>query len=205
MGALTAFDLKPWIEKYNLKTYRETGTGEAVSLKHALNYPFEKMYTVDADEQWTTNAKSISDRVKCVNNLSTDAIDDDFDIDDNEPCLWFLDAHFLGGADFHKISYEESLRKFGWDSFPLYNELKIINARRLIGKDVIVIDDWILYDPNRDYETIKHGVVWKYSKLQEELGLETPSKPIIDLLSNTHNITISLQHQGYLVATPKEV
>ena len=33
----------PLIEKYNLKTYFETGTGQAISLRHALNYKFENM------------------------------------------------------------------------------------------------------------------------------------------------------------------
>lgn len=205
MGALTAFDLDIFIEKYKVEIYRETGTGQGVSLRHALSYPFKKLYSVDADGEWIRKAQNELGRnnLFLVTSKSTDAIKSNFELEDSSPCLWFLDAHFLGGADFHKTSYEQSLSQFGWDSLPLENELKIIQSMRDWSKDVIIIDDWILYDPNRDYETISVGAVWKHRDLQTSLGLETVPGPILDLLCPTHNIEISLKHQGYLVATPK--
>lgn len=205
MGALTAFNITPFIEQYGIEVYRETGTGEGVSLRHALLYPFRKFYSVDADVDWIRKAQNElgRDNLSLVASKSTDAIKTEFELWDSSPCLWFLDAHFLGGADFHKTSYEKSLADFGWDSLPLENELKLIQSLRDWSKDVIIIDDWILYDPNRDYETIRVGSVWRHRDLQVTLGLETIPDPIINLLSPTHNIEISLKHQGYLIATPK--
>ena len=49
MGELHRFDLRPFIDKYDLKIYFESGTGKAVSLRHALNYSFEKYFSVDVE------------------------------------------------------------------------------------------------------------------------------------------------------------
>ena len=50
MGEITAFDLSVLKNKYEIKNYVETGTGEAVSLQYALKFGFSKYYTVDIDE-----------------------------------------------------------------------------------------------------------------------------------------------------------
>ena len=60
MGQLNTFILEPLIEKYNLKVYFETGTGEAISLRHALKSNFEHFYTVDIDGEFIDNAKKLS-------------------------------------------------------------------------------------------------------------------------------------------------
>jgi hypothetical protein len=114
-----------------------------------------------------------------------------------KPVLFFLDAHFPG-ADFHKISYEESIRQFKEDAFPLLKEIKIIKKHRDISKDVFIIDDWKLYDRDKNYEHSE----WLYRELQKELGLITMPNQIINEFENTHNFEINLSHQGYLILTP---
>jgi hypothetical protein len=112
--------------------------------------------------------------------------------------FFFLDAHFPG-ADFHKITYEESIREFKDEAFPLLNEIKIIKERRDISKDVFIIDDWKLYDDTLPYEFPG----WQYKYLQEELGLVTNSSTIISEFTDTHDCEINVRHQGFLIATPK--
>jgi len=119
------------------------------------------------------------------------------------PTLFFLDAHFPG-ADFHKCTYEESIRFYKQDAFPLENEVKLILANRDVSRDVFIIDDYILYDGEGNYETIKQGVVWKYGWLQEELNLKTNSQFLYNSFKDTHELQKDLRSQGYLIATPKK-
>ena len=134
---------------------------------------------------------------------STNAISNDLPkIPKEENILFFLDAHFPG-ADFHKISYEESIRQYKEDAFPLEQELKLIINNRDVSNDVFVIDDFMLYESG-DYDTIKEGVIWKYNWLQEELNIKTESSFIYELFKDTHNFKKDTRHQGYLVITPKK-
>ena len=148
--------------------------------------------------------KKNSKNLTLINSLSTEALESLIPkLDKNKNALFFLDAHFPG-ADFHKISYEESIRTFKEQAFPLEKELKIINQNRDTKKDVFIIDDFILYEPNREYETIKKGVTFKYKWLQNELNINTDSQNIYNLFEKTHEFTIDLRDQGYLIITPKK-
>jgi hypothetical protein len=207
MGQLTAFDLQPLIKKHNLKVYFETGTGIGVSLRHALQYNFEKFYSVDIDKDLINNLLHLQNENKnlvLVGGYSKDALKQILPkIPESTSILFFLDAHFPG-ADFHKISYEESIRKFKKDAFPLEEEISLIKEMRGLAKDVFVIDDYMLYDKEGDYDSIKEGVVWEYEWLQKELGLETDSSFLYKTFSATHTLQKDLRHQGYLLITPKE-
>jgi hypothetical protein len=207
MGQITAFNLQDFIDDYGIKLYFETGTGEGISLEYALKYKFDKLYSVDIDGELITNAKNKfqnNQNVELIHDYSTNAIKTYLPtIDKESPIFFFLDAHFPG-ADFHKISYEESIREFKKDAFPLEDELNSIVKNRDTSKDVFIIDDFILYEPEGDYETIKHGVVWKYNWLQEELDLVTNSKFIYDLFRDTHDFVKDIRHQGYLIIKPKK-
>jgi hypothetical protein len=115
--------------------------------------------------------------------------------------LFFLDAHFPG-ADFHKCTYEESIRKYQKDAFPLEEEVDIILKGRDISKDVFIIDDFVLYEDG-EYDCLNYGCVWEYDWLQEELDLKTNSKFLYDTFKDTHNLKKDLRSQGYLIITPK--
>ena len=54
-------------------------------------------------------------------------------------------------------------------------------------------------------ESIKHGQVWEYEWLQDELGIETKSEFIFDIFANTHDLLRDYRHQGYLIITPKQI
>jgi len=207
MGQLTAFNLNEFINEFDVKTYFETGTGVGISLDYANKFNFDKIYSIDIDSELIENSKkkfgSIN-KINLINDLSKNALNKILPtLNNEEPILFFLDAHFPG-ADFHKISYEESIRTYKEDAFPLEQELNIIKSIRNNSKDVIIIDDFILYEKSGNYETIKEGVIWKYDWLQEELNLKTESVFIYNLFKETHDFKKDERHQGYLIITPKK-
>ena len=199
MGEINIFDLTPYVEKHNCKTYFETGTGKGVCLSHALNFDFEKFYSVDLDEELVNDAKNrfVGYPFTLINDYSSKALEQYVPTLTQEPVFFFLDAHFPG-ADFHKMSYEESIRTYKEEAFPLHLELQSIKKSRNTDKDVFLIDDFKLYEEG-DYE---FGG-WAYSGLQEELGLVTKSQFIYDLFKDTHTFEKSLRHQGFLFIIPK--
>ena len=199
MGEINIFDLTPYVEKHNCKTYFETGTGKGICLSHALNFDFEKFYSVDLDEELVNDAKNrfVGYSLTLINDYSSKALEQYVPTLAQEPVFFFLDAHFPG-ADFHKMSYEESIRTYKEEAFPLHLELQSIKKSRNTDKDVFLIDDFKLYEEG-DYE---FGG-WAYSGLQEELGLVTKSQFIYDLFKDTHTFEKSLRHQGFLFIIPK--
>jgi hypothetical protein len=206
MGQITTFNLENFINKFDTKIYFETGTGECVSLDYATKFNFKKFYSVDLDEDLYKSALNRfqnKQEVVLINNYSTKALEELLPIMEKDvSVLFFLDAHFPG-ADFHKMTYEESIRQYQEEAFPLENELRIIKSLRDISKDVFIIDDFVLYDKDKNYESIKRGQVWQYEWLQQELNIKTESGFIFDLFSETHNFEKDYRHQGYLIMTPK--
>jgi hypothetical protein len=207
MGDLSKFNLTDYIIKYRTYTYFETGTGIGDTLVQATSYPFDKFYTVDIDDEILGRAKSRignEDKIVYINAKSTDALEKYVPlIPKDEAVMWFLDAHFPG-ADYGKISYQDSLRQYMWDAFPLEGEINIIKSLRDTSKDVFIIDDFVLYEEG-DYDTIKEGVIWKFGYLQDELGLKTNSDFLYSAFNDTHNFSKSLGQQGHLTITPKEI
>ena len=207
MGALREHDLSPLIEEFGLEYYFETGTGKGECLSHALQYPFKNYYTVDIDEDLVEQVyKNVGNYAKDINLLVGKSIDilGEYvpQIPQESPVLFFLDAHFPG-ADFHKCTYEESIRQHMKDAFPLEQEVQIITKNRDVSKDVFIIDDFILYEEG-EYDCINYNCVWEYGWLQEELDLKTNSKFLYDIFEKTHNLTKDLRSQGYLIITPKK-
>ena len=179
----------------------ETGTGIGVCLRHALKFNFKNLYSIDVDEDLIHQAKSkFSDaNIHLLNGYSTEVLEGLIPtLPSDEPIMFFLDAHFPG-ADFKKISYEESIKTYKEQAFPLIEEIRIIKKYRDVSKDIFIIDDWKLYDTSLNYEMPG----WEYRNLQVELGLDTPAEEIISELRDTHNIDIILRHQGFLFAKPK--
>jgi hypothetical protein len=201
MGQITFFDLNGIIQNFKCDTYVETGTGIGVSLEYALKFPFKKYYTIDIDKDLmeSTKLRFDSSKISFINGLSTESLKSILpELEDSESVLFFLDAH-LPGADFHKMSYEESMKTYKEQSLPLDEELSIIKNYRKNKKDVIVIDDLQLYE-----EAEYQHKTWYFEKLQEELGLRKSSDFIESMFKDTHSINKYFAHQGYILLTPKQ-
>lgn len=209
MGCLREHDLNSYIEKYNLEYYFETGTGKAECLSYAIKHKFKEFYTVDIDEELVESAY---DKLKDVGSgkeihllvgKSTEILNEYVPILPKEsPTLFFLDAHFPG-ADFHKCTYEESIRTHMKDAFPLEEEVNIIINNRDVSNDVFIIDDLVLYEDG-EYDCLNVGCIWEYDWLQEELELKTNSKFLYRAFEKTHEFKKDLKSQGYLIITPKK-
>jgi FkbM family methyltransferase len=205
MGSLRAFNLNQFVSQYGCDIYIETGTGICDCFSHAITYPFTEFYSIDIDGQLIDNAKSMFNQsnMHFIHDYSHLGLEQILTtIPKEKTILFFLDAHFPG-ADFHKMTYKESITQFKEDAFPLMKEINVIKKYRDISKDVFIIDDWFLYEPNLNYEA-ENTKNWPYAKLQRDLGLASDSDTnyIIEGFKNTHNKTINPAHQGYLVLTP---
>jgi hypothetical protein len=204
MGQITAFDISKMISDFGCEAYVETGTGLAVSLEYALQNEMKEFYTVDIDDALIEDAKSrlgSDDRITFVNDLSTVALEGIVPrLEKFDSVMFFLDAHFPG-ADFHKMSYEDSMRQYKEDSLPLKQELEILTNNRNCSNDVFIIDDLQLYEDG-DYQ----HQVWTHKelKVQVELGLRSSISFVEDMFSDTHQILRFMEHQGYLVLLPLE-
>lgn len=209
MGQLTKFseaEINQLISLYDLNEYVETGTGESISLSHAFRCNFQNYHTVDLDTDWTLRAKSL--RIPDEKTLEvSDGYSTDFLVKlvpSLTKSLFFLDAHFPF-ADFHKISYEESIKTYKETAFPLDQEIRIIQSnKKLFESSVIIIDDWVLYDENCNCEWSRMGNSFQHRGLAKSLGIDLSAECIYRLLSATHNLTTFTEHQGYLLALPKQ-
>jgi len=206
MGSLKTFDLNDYITNHACEVYVETGTGICDCFSHAATYPFTEYYSVDIDGELVNNAKALFNQANMhfIHNYSDKALEIILTtIPKEKPILFFLDAHFPG-ADFHKISYEESIMEFKQDALPLLKEVDVIKKHRDISKDVFIIDDWFLYEPNLIYEA-GNTKNWPYIELQKDLGLidDNSANQIVSMFQTTHNKAINSAHQGYLILTPK--
>jgi hypothetical protein len=201
MGELHVIDLGQFTNNLNCKYYVETGTGICVCLRHALKYKFDKLFSIDIDEEIICSAiESNNDaRVTFVNNNSVDGLNEVLpSIPENSSVLFFLDAHFPG-ADFHKITYEESIRKYKQISMPLLEEIRTIKKQRNIENDVFIIDDWKLYDNTLKYEFPG----FEYDYVLDEEKIDRSKNLILSEFDKTHNYEINLRHQGFLILTPR--
>ena len=208
MGCLRRHNLNSYIDKYNLQYYFETGTGQAEALEHAIQYPFKKCYTVDIDEEMVEfSYNKLKNKSGCdiefLVGKSIDILEEYVpQIPKESPSLFFLDAHFPG-ADFHKCTYEESIREHKEDAFPLEEEVNVIIKNRDTSNDVFIIDDLVLYEKDAKVDCINEGVVWGYDWLQDELNLQTSSKFLYKNFEKTHDFKKDFRDQGYLIITPK--
>ena len=205
MGCISHHNLNDYIEKYKIEYYFETGTGKGEALEYAARHPFKTCYTVDIDIDMVQYSydklKDISTcDIEFLVGKSTDILEEYVpQLPKESPTLFFLDAHFPG-ADFQKCTYEESINEHKDDAVPLEEEINVILKNRDASKDVIIIDDLMLYEDGKyDHLNLSSGQGW----LQKEFGLEVNSKFLYEKFEKTHDFKKELRSQGYLIITPK--
>ena len=204
MGIISSFNLWQFIESDKVDQYVETGLGVGDCLKTAMEYPFKKIFSAELDSDLVQNSKHLEkdQRVKIIQGKSTDALKEIIPQLDTTPVLWWLDAHLPFG-DFHKISYEESIRTYLQDCFPLEEEIEIIATSRNCSKDVFMIDDTLLYEKDLDCEHFRSSGDFPHRELVKSLGMSLDPQFLYNRLDKTHNWSIDLRHQGYFILTPK--
>ena len=198
MGTIAAFDLQDMREKYNIRHFIETGTGSGDALEFAARYPFfDDFMSCEIERELTEKA-----RLRFKHNPAISIVEMESHtfiqhvcklIPENEPILFWLDAHFPG-ADYGIKSYD-----FTKDTdirLPLMEELRHIIRMRPNGRDVIICDDLRIYMDG----PFRHG------NLPSELRHLCPAGRNVDfvvtLTQNTHDLTLRYDHEGYILLTP---
>jgi len=184
MGTLTKYDLSGT----DCAVFFETGTGHGYSLCHALNSgkSFEKLYSIEIHRPTARRAQRKFSKYNKVEILCTDSISALKlvlpSIPIHKPIFFFLDAHFPGEVE---SGFEYEKHTPTQVSMPLEEELNLIHTARPSSNDIIVVDDWRIYElGNYENGNIRNGFAniseeWRDSQFLQQV----PKSKIIEKLS----------------------
>ena len=194
MGMIRSQPIKEYKKTFNLNTFIETGTGGGESTLYAIKSGFDYVYSCEIDKSYYDKAYAML-QDKCpdkefniYNEASTTFLKEVFSRETvlgTDRCLFWLDAH---------LPADDTLP----DDIiiPLEQELAVLSSVRNTSKDVIIIDDMVLYEPS-----LRHPA-WKlhiWTKAKDDL---ISVKDILQFFPN-HSSTLSEKDEGALVLTPK--
>jgi hypothetical protein len=206
MGSIRTFDLNEIKNKCNISTFIETGTLYGDGVDYALEYDFDRVYSIEINKELYSRASAKyanKDKVEIIEGSSSDVLPDIIKgIDGN--ILFFLDAHFPG-ADAHMMSYRECCEKLDYNiNLPLQAELQAISERCNKYKDVIIIDDLWLWEEGQygsgdcDTHCKNHG----HDITRKFVVGDKLLEPMIAPFNKTHHQKRIYNHQGYLTLLP---
>lgn len=183
MGFLHTYNLKDFIDKYNLTMYYESGVGTGTGFKYAKTFNFKKFF---GSEIAQGRLEPLIEEFK--NDSTVDLYWGNsiyhlqlvLNENPNENFLFWLDGHYPA-ENYNNGTIEELL--------PLKKELEIIFNHS--GNNVVIIDDLRIYE-DADYEG---GRLPEWA-VGDKTGFNIPDR---------YNQERSLQHEGYLILTPKEL
>lgn len=195
MGSLFRFNLRQLRQTFGLDRLVETGTGRGDSLAWALRSGFPELRSVELAEPLFAACRerfAAFPQVRLEQGASGDFLRR-IATEPGRPTFFFLDAHFLGGADFGLTTYAESARDPG--SYPLLDELDVLLAGDLTDC-VVVLDDVRMYFEGafQNGECPEFARRWhEQAALMERVGR----------LAATHSAYLMRDDEGYLVIAPK--
>ncbi len=203
--------IQSWIDKYDLKTFVETGLENGRSLSWLMKLErIAKFISIDIDyrcieraerlglEQYDTDEyMTLNDSVTLLHGASVDMLPTAIEGAEGN-ILWWLDAHVpkVGGQWLDRgaaASQEDVLERRV--AFPLEEELEVLMASRDISKDVILVDDMRVYDQGS----------WRRIFADRGYGDVGSSDFISRALEPTHIVTKERADSIYLIALPKHV
>lgn len=186
--------LEQMLKNFGIKNFVETGTGDGSSMdKVLLTEIVDNAYGIELDDELYANlaeAYAGIDYMHLYKGYSEDKMANVMDDIDNEPALFWLDAHFPG-ADYGPAGYgaEEDVNK----RLPMEAELRVMKEKRDLSKDIIFMDDLRIY-VDRGYEAGN----WNQRKMYGGDGYEF----VEELIGDTHVLVEHHGDQGYLLAFP---
>lgn len=184
------------LKQQGINTLYETGTGHGHSLQWAYKSGIENINSVEQDVGIWEIAKENLKNIPQANLLQGDTLDliEAIPAKSESPRLFFLDAHFLNGADYKDIdTYIESAKDPR--SFPLLAELRAL-ATKDLKHDWIIIDDARLYVDG----TFAAG---ECPDWQRQWQSRSQLDECLALFSHTHDLHLLRQDHGYFILTPK--
>ena len=198
-----AINLRPTFEDFGIQHYVETGTGgildsygqNSLLQVSQLQKPDLTMHSIEIlDRIHDEAAEFFKDNDRVVMHLgnSHDELPKVLDILDENPALFFLDAHF---PDSYRDEFHREVIRDDPDfiKIPLEGELRILCQKRDVSKDIIVIDDIRIYKDG-PYENGN----FENKALHGGANLDF----VYELLDDTHIIVESYLQEGYLICFP---
>lgn len=199
MGALAHFDLPALIAKYGVLHFVETGTGKGEGLAHAVRFRFSTLRSCDILSVLADSVAVIfrSDHRVMVQAQESASFLHDVCvlIPEDEPILFWLDAHFPG-ADYgmHDYGYAtDDARRL-----PLLTELAMIIENRPAGKDVVLVDDLRIWVDGAFGSGNLPATVRPFCPRQRDASF------FGRVFGATHDVRFDYAQEGYVVLTPKE-
>ena len=215
MGDIRRLPTRLWLDEFGLNTFVETGVDGGAAMIAALNRGYSRAISIEimpnqidrayrnieaacrgAGPQWEIR---LGDSAEVLPELLRE---DHFQLSSTR-VLWWLDAHFperyQSGADHPPhgaVDPDESLGT----RLPLMREILALAAGpRDISRDVIVIDDW------RVYEEISNasGPLPSFLRVDGQLPERTHGEKILQALGMTHDVRLDLRDGGYLICLPR--
>lgn len=197
MGSLTRFNLALLRKALGIGKLYETGTGLGRSTRWASECGIPEIVTVEKDSPTFDQAKRNLEGLSGIKLMHLDGVEFLASIPAAEepPRLFYLDAHFVDGADF-KGSQALQVAASDPRSFPLLDELRIL-AEKDLARDWIIIDDARLYVDGMFAagECPKWARQWDQRQQLDEC---------LATFAATHDLQLLRQDHGYFLLAPKQ-
>lgn len=193
MGNLDRHPIEAWRRSYHLEAMVETGTWQGRGIITALDAGYPYVRSIEAHE---AQARQAERNVRAARPKATgwairfgdsaralSSMLNGLPQNPSSPVLFWLDAHL-----------PERYGPEGAARLPLLRELRtIVHHPRDHSHDVLVVDDWRLYEAH------------PYGSGQFPGGPPGAAEAdtIYGLLATTHKVRVSLRDEGYLVALPR--
>lgn len=197
MGSLLRFNLRHLQNTFGLKRLVETGTGRGDSLSWAVRSGFTELHSVELTPEMFGQAEKRFAGLDHVHLQCGESLPflKDMAALPNTPTLYFLDAHFVGGADFGLTNYAESAKEEA--SYPLLDELDALKTADF-SQSVLIIDDIRMYYDG----AFQAGECPAWCRRwHEREGLLKR----LGAYGDTHALYITRDDTGYLIMAPKSV
>lgn len=196
MGTLRRFILSEMRSSAGTVELVETGTGRGDSLMWARSAGFSSCRSVELHEELARSSQQRFADDPSVQIVHGDSRRFLADLPESPfPRLYYLDAHFAGGADFGLIDYVRSATHEG--SFPLLGELEVLLPRLRAG-DIVLIDDARMYvdGPFQAGECPDFARRWhERDALLQRLGN----------CASTHQQLLLRHDEGYILLVPNRL
>jgi hypothetical protein len=214
MGTIRSFDLDEIQANCDTKIFVETGTLRGDGVDYALQYDFDKIYSIEIDDELYDQARikyQHNDNVEILKGSSSEVLPG-LITTINSSILFWLDAHFPG-ADSGKTTYRDCCEELEYNiNLPLQAELEAITTRQNTYKDVIIIDDlWLwedgIYKQDYAFQSTNCNDHMKRNGIdvtREFVVGDKRLEPMIQPFDNTHYQKRVYKHQGYLILIPNK-
>ena len=190
MGELKRHSIGEFLTKYHTHCLIETGTWKGNGLNFARRFDFKQIFSIDINKEYylLNRERFKSDkRIEVFLGESAEKLPEMLSkVDEDSNVLFWLDAHF---PELYGLKDEFSLDII----IPLQRELNAITSVRDVSRDVFIIDDLRVFQYID--EPMFENILPKNTNKNSHF--------IFSLLSKSHNITIDVRDQGYIIAVPK--